>query len=234
MKYLVSLIIGVLVGLAAFVAAMYFNPFSGAQSVSPLAVSEQQQLNLNFSAVPSDSLLFTNDGESAVMPHPEKTAELWEATVRNSRVAVVQLDNSRGEPVGLGIKFSSDSESTRVLNSEVIVDSAWHIYLPGRGTLLVGQQENYWTYIRDVVVKAEWNSADNWRGNWNRVMTSGPNAIGTGRVLGGSGEFAGLDSEAVESLSATAYSSRSGPVAMDGSLAITLPDTPLEQAAQEN
>lgn len=234
MKYLISLIVGMFTGVALFVATMYFNPFAGKQSVSPLAVGSQQLLNLNFTGVPSDSVLFTNNGESTISPHPEKTTELWEATVRKSRVTVVQLDSSRGEPAGVGIKFSSDSEDTKVLNSLALVDSVWHIYLPGRGTLFVDQRENYWSFLRDIVAKARWSSADNWRGAWNRVMTNGPNAIGTARVVGGSGEFVGIQSEAVESLNATAYSAQSGPVAMDGSLAITLPDAQSEQTAQQN
>ena len=234
MKYLISLLAGIVSGAALFVTALYFNPFSASQSISPLAVSSEQQLSLNFTGVPSESVLYTNSGESTASPYPEKTAELWESTVRRSRIAVVELGNGRGEPVGVGIKFSSDSEDTQVLNSLAIVDSVWHIYIPGRGTLFVDQRENYWSYLRDVVIQARWNSADNWRGAWNRVMTSGPNAIGTARVRGGSGEFAGVESEAVESLKATAYSVSDGPVAMDGSLAITLPDTRSPQTAQQN
>lgn len=234
MKYLLALILGIAVGVLAFAAALYFNPFIGKQSVSPLALSSEPQLNLSYSAVPADALVFTNNGESTLRPHPEKMAELWEPTIRNTRIAIVEIRNSRGDAVGAGIKFSSNSEATRLLNSQALVDSAWHIYLPGRGTLFVGQREDYWSFLRDVVLQAELNSADNWRGTWNRVMTAGPNALGTGIVSGGSGRFAAIDSEAVESLSANAYSARIGPVAMSGSLAIVLNDnTSTAQAVLE-
>lgn len=234
MKFLISLIVGLVTGVLMFAALIYYNPFAGKQSISPLAVGSQQLMNLNFTAVPSESLLFTNDGESTSTPYPEKAAELWESTLRNSRVQVVQLTNSRGDPAGIGVKFSSDSEATKLLNSQAFVDSAWHIYLPDRGTLFVGQRENYWAYLRDIVVSARWNSADSWRGNWNRVMTIGPNSLGTGRVAGGHGEFSGIDSEAVESLTATAYSALTGPVAMDGSLAVALPDAAGRQTARQD
>ena len=56
-------------------------------------------------------------------------------------------------------------------------------------------------------------------------MTQGPGALGTGRVSGGSGNFAGMSSEAVETLTACAYSTSLGPVSMDGNLTITLPAT---------
>jgi hypothetical protein len=223
MKYLVALLLGFVAGISLFCAILYFNPFAIHTKISPLAVTNQRLLNLSFAAVPTESLLFTNDGESLPAPHPAKVLELWERTVEDTRATVVILDDSRGQPAGIGVKFSSDSEDTRILNSQALVDSVWHIYLPGRGTMFIDQRENYWTYLHDVVAKARWSSADNWRGAWTGVTTAGPNALGTGRVTGGSGEFADLESEAVESLSATAYSAVTGPVAMDGNLTILLP-----------
>lgn len=226
MKYLITLLVGIATGAALAAATVYFNPFVSQQSVSPLAVSSGDTLNLGYTGVPSETVLYTNDGEQRVSPFPEGTSELWEHTVHRSRVAVVEMHSSRGLPVGVGIKFSSDSEATDVLNAEALVNSAWHIYLPGRGSLMVGQQENYWTYLRDIVTKARWSSGDSWRGAWSGVMTAGPNAIGTGRVFGGSGEFAGLEAEAVETLTASAYAADRGPVAMDGGLTISLPEAP--------
>lgn len=223
MKYLISLIVGFLFGAVFATVGLYYNPFVAQQSVSPLAVSSGDTLNLGYTAVPTESVLYTNDGERSSSPFPEGVSELWEPTVRRSRVAVVELHNSRGLPVGVGVKFSSDSEATDVLNAEALVDSAWHIFIPARGSLFVGQRENYWTYLRDIVAKSRWASGGDWRGAWSGVMTSGPNAIGTGRVVGGSRDFANLEAEAVEALTASAYSSERGPVAMDGSLTISLP-----------
>jgi hypothetical protein len=54
-------------------------------------------------------------------------------------------------------------------------------------------------------------------------MTHGPGALGTARVTGGNGDFSGMSSEAVESLTARAYSAIHGPVSMNGSLTITVP-----------
>jgi hypothetical protein len=44
-------------------------------------------------------------------------------------------------------------------------------------------------------------------------------------VVGGTGQFAGMDTIAVEALSAKAYSVDLGPVAMTGELSIELPPT---------
>jgi len=230
MKYAISLVAGLVVGMLAFAVLMYNNPFSAPQVVSPLAVTDLELMNLRYSAVPAEALFYTNDGESTSRPHPGSAAELWEATVNDTQVLVTGLFSGVGERTGIGVKFTTASEDTRLLNSEALADSAWHIYLPGRGTLFVDQRENYWAYLRDIVVRARMNSADSWRGAWTRVMTTGPNAIGTARAIGGSGDFANAETEAVETLSATAYSAHTGPVAIDGDLTISLPEAPWESA----
>ena len=223
MKYLAALALGLIVGVAALFALLYFNPLTTNNRLSPLSVSDNQVITFNYSAVATDALVYTNDGESQVPPHPTKVLQLWEPTVRRTAAMAMVLRDSRGQPAAIGIKFSSDSESTRVLNGEAIADSVWHVYAPGQGSLFVEQQENYWNYVRDIVIPARWSSGNNWRGNWNGSITSGPGALGTSRVVGGSGIFAGLETDGVESLSAKAYSVEFGPVAMDAELAIEIP-----------
>ena len=219
-KYVAGLLLGVLLGAFAAAALLYFNPLAARNPLSPLSVSNNEILSLGYSAVPTDSIVYTNNGESRVQPHPEKVRELWEAPIRYSEVLVTVVKNSRNMPAGIGIKFSSNSERTRLINGEALVDSAWHIHLVERGSLFVEQTENYWNYLRNIVIPAHWSSANHWKGVWNGNMTVGPGALGTAAVSGGTGEFAGLESEAVETVNASAYSVAQGPVAMEGRLAI--------------
>lgn len=219
-KYVAGLLLGILLGAVAAVTLLYFNPLAARNPLSPLSVSNNEILSLGYSAVPTDSIVYTNNGESRVQPHPENVRELWEAPIRHSEVLVTVVKNSRNLPAGIGIKFSSDSEKTRLINGEALVDSAWHIHLVERGSLFVEQTENYWNYLREIVVPAHWSSANHWKGVWNGNMTVGPGALGTATVSGGTGEFAGLESEGVEAVHANAYSVSQGPVAMEGRLAI--------------
>jgi hypothetical protein len=222
-KYFLSLLAGIAIGVAVFMVGLYYNPFQGQPAVSPLAVTDQRIIELSFSGVPADALLYTDHGESWVEPHPARVAELWEPAVADTRLTVTMLEDARGKVAGLGIKFLTASEATNVINGEALADSIWHVYLPGQGTFMIDQTENYWTYIRDVVVPARWSSGDNWRGSFHGILTSGPGSLGTARVSGGSGLFANLSSEAVESVTAKAYSAVTGPVSMTRSLAIALP-----------
>ncbi len=224
MKYIISLLVGLTCGVAMFAAVFYLNPFVGQARLSPLAVSDAEMSSLSYSAVVTDSILFTNDGESISRPYPNKIAELWEPAVTDTHVLVTSLTDSRGMPAGIGIKMSSPSEKSRLFKSEIFVNSVWHLYLPERGTLAIDQTESYWAYLRDIVIPAWRSSSDSWRGSWSRIMTVGPGALGLARVTGLGGEFDGLQSEAVESLNARAYSVLQGPVSMTGMLNIAISD----------
>ncbi len=217
MKYVISLLLGALLGALIFSLALYYNPFAAQPTISPLSVTQDRVINLSYSAVASDAILYTDDGESIITTQPDRVADLWELAIIDTRVFVTTLRNTRGEVVGVGFKMSSDSEQTSLINANAEVNSVWHVYLPGQGTFLIDQSENYWSYIHDIVIPARWSSGDNWKGSFHKIMTSGPGALGIARVTGGSGEFAGQSTEAVESLTASAYSALDGPVSMNGS-----------------
>ena len=117
-RYLIALLVGLLVGAAAFLALLYYNPLTQKDTLSPLSVSEEEVTILNYSAVAVDSLVYTNDGESTVQPFPERVGELWEASIVDSEMWVTELQNSRGMPVGLGIKFSTRSEQTELIRGD--------------------------------------------------------------------------------------------------------------------
>lgn len=232
MKYLVALVLGIAAGGIVALSLLYFNPFMAQAALSPLAVSGQQQISLNYSAVPKHAIAYTNDGESRIAPNPDKILQLWEPPIRQTDVLVTQLLDARSQAVGIGIKFTSKSEDTRILNGEALADSVWYVFLPRQGTLLVAQTENYWRYLRDIVVPAHWSSGNGWKGTWHGTMTSGPGALGTARVHGGSGRFRGIEAEAIETLTARAYSTTDGPVAMDGQIIVELPSGGDEMTAR--
>jgi hypothetical protein len=220
MKYVISWLAGAIVGVLLLLAGLYYNPLANKLTVSPLAVSGQPLIDLSYSTVPGEAIAFINDGESRIAPSPEKISELWEPTIRNSTVLVTLLTDPRGEAQGIGIKFASGSERTSLLKGAALVDSAWHVYLPEAGSLFIDETENMWSYARSIVLPARWSSADSWKGTWYGITTAGPNALGTARVSGSSGRFAGLTTEAVEAISARAYSAQRGPVSATGNLTI--------------
>lgn len=223
MKYLVSLLLGLVVGVALFAAGLIFNPFIAERRVSPLSVTDAEVITLNFATVPAESIVYTNDGESAQAPYPEKVLQLWEAPIRMTSAMATVMRDARNQVAGFGVKFMSNSESTRLLRGDAIVDSVWYVYLPEHGSMFIEQTENYFPLIREVAFPAWKNSANSWRGDWFGDLTSGPGALGTARVSGGSGRLEGLRMEGVESMTVKAFSSDAGLVSADGRLIIEMP-----------
>jgi len=224
MKYVATLIVGIFCGAALFALGLAYNPFVGEAVLSPLAVTDSQTLTLGYSAVAADSVMFTNDGESRVSPYPQKVQQLWEAPIRQTDAMVTVLTDGRNQVAGMGIKMASAGESTRLLEGKALVNSVWYVYLPGRGSFFVEQTENYWGYLRDIVLPAYKSSAGIWKGEWTGNVTSGPGISGTARVVGSSSEFDGLEMLGAESLSVRTWRVSSGPLAADGWLTIELPD----------
>ena len=222
-RHLLALFAGIVTGVLLFAAILYLNPFTARNTLSPLSVSDNEIITFNYSAVADDAIVFTNDGESQVSPNPSKVLQLWEPTVSSTAAMVTTLKDSRNSRAAIAVKFSSKSEASNIFDGKIMVNSVWHIFAPGQGTLFIEQQENYWSYLRKIVVPAYWSAGDSWKGNWTGNITAGPGPLGTARVVGGSGIFAGLEMDGVESLSARAYSVESGPVALDGELTIELP-----------
>ena len=223
MKHLVALLLGVVAGLILFVAGLIYNPFAGDRGLSPLSVTDARVMALNFSTVPADSIVFTNDGESVNSPHPEKVLQLWEAPIRLTSTMMTVLRDARDQVAGIGIKFTSQSEATRLLNGEAIANNVWYIYLPEHGSLFVQQTENYWGFLREVGFGAWRSAGNNWRGTWLGDLTSGPGVLGTATVSGGAGDLADLETEAVESLTVRAFSTDTGFVSAEGRLLIEMP-----------
>ncbi len=223
MKYVIALLVGVICGAVLCAAAIVYNPLQKSGELSPLTVTDARTISLSYTGNASAVSLITNNGESRIEPRPDGVNELWEKPVRNTEAIATVLDNARGQPAGIGIKFSSLSEQTRPLQGEVLVDSVWYVYLPGRGSLFMQQQENYWDYLREIVLPAYRNGANHWKGSWRGNVTSGPGALRTGYVAGGSGEFESLDTIGIEALSVNAWSVEDGPVSFDGRLVIELP-----------
>ena len=223
MKYLIALVAGVAAGAGLFLIGLAYNPMMSKSGMSPLASSDAPTLSLAYPAVATDSLMYTNSGDDRTRPYPERIKQLWEAPISQTEAAAMILRDRQDDVAGIGVKISSAAESTRLFEGKALRNSVWYVYLPGRGTLFVEQTENYWDYLRDIVLPAYRSSSGTWKGVWTGVITHGPTESGLARVVGGSGDFAGVETFGVESLSVQTWRDTSGPLAAEGQLTIELP-----------
>ena len=220
---MISMLGGILAGIVLFVLGIYFNPVTGRPLISPLTISKDPVMDLHYSTVKEAGLLFTNKKQNSSKIYPANVLELSEPALRDTGVLVTLLQDTAGNVVGLGIKMLSKSETTALITGAAIANSIWHIYLRNRGTIMIAQTENYWPYIRDVVIPAHLNSERSWQGRFHHITTNGPETLGTARVSGGNGLFTDLTTSSVESLTVAHYSSETGSVTLDGNLKIVIP-----------
>jgi len=222
MKYLLTLLAGVITGAAILALLLYVNPFVDSKTIPPIAVTGSGEFELSYSATPMASIAWVDNGESSVRPRPPLVQELRDPTIDQTLLIVTLLQTSRGEPAGFGVKFLSPAEEAGLIKGVYPMQSVWHVWLLERGGLMIDQTENHYSLLRDVVLQAHLDSGDNWRGSWFGIMTDGPNQFGTARVNGGSGSLAGAEGKAIEVLTTRAYSAESGPASADGRITVAL------------
>ena len=75
-KHVIALILGLALGAIIALALLYFNPLAVTNPLSPVSVSDKETISLEYSAVAQDSIMYTNDGESRVHPHPVKVHQV--------------------------------------------------------------------------------------------------------------------------------------------------------------
>ena len=68
MKHVIALLLGLIVGMILFSLVLIYNPFIADRGLSPLSVTDARIISLNYSVVPAESIVYTNDGESMHLP----------------------------------------------------------------------------------------------------------------------------------------------------------------------
>lgn len=205
MRYLFALLLGFLAGVAVVAAVVYYNPATATNESVITRTTDGVNLELLYGSQSGDALAYTNSGSSHWPRVPAAVADLWHPALVGVHVAVHPLQNGRGEPVGVGVKFFQLSEDTRLLRGEVLVDSAWSVMLPGAGSLFVEQDENYWPFVRAVGLPAWLDGNKRWQGEFRSELTVGPRGTLEGVVVGASGVMRDRLGEARESMSVQSY-----------------------------
>ncbi len=88
MKYLGSLVIGMLLGATLFAAGMYYNPIRRTPDSFTTCDVGRRASGFHYTAVPGETILYTDNGESVSSTHPDRVAELWEPAIVDTRIAV--------------------------------------------------------------------------------------------------------------------------------------------------
>lgn len=206
MKYLLTALLGFLLGAAAAVAALYYDPFT--QGGGP--VPADGDTLLTYASPVSSALAFTHGRLSRLPANPPGVADLWEATINKSALAIVVLRGDDGTSAAIGSRLSYPSEDTDFLLNGVLLNDDWLVSVPGRGSLFITAQSNWWPLLKDAVIPV-WYLGRPWRGPAVYEPTVGPGVGNQAIVRGASGEFAGRQGSAAERYQMEDFDARVGP-----------------------
>ncbi len=217
MKYFLTWLGGLVLGAAAGLSVLYFNPLS-ARKAAPLA-----DANLEFRyAVPhGDLLAFTHSSHLPLPFAPRGIEPLWESTISSSAVTVIALADKDGKPTALATRLSTPSRETDLLLRGAVLDDYWLVTVPGEGSVFVHSANNLWPLLTDTVLPVSVLGRP-WHGPREYRTTLGPDASRRGLIVGGTGRFAHDRGIAAESYTLKRYSRAHGPEQLEGQLALRL------------
>lgn len=215
MKYLLSLVFGILVGTACAAALLFFNPLTRSQG----SAAADDAWVLSYSMRPADLWVSTHDDSVDLPVVPADLPLLYEQGIKGSILMAMPLQFSGGQ--AQATRISVPSANTEFLQSGFVTDDYWLVSVPGRGSLFVHAESNQWPLLRDTLVSVNWLRRD-WKGAAEYLPTRGPVRAGAS-VLGLSGEFAGISGHAKERIDVLSYDSSA--LQLSGELLLELDDS---------
>jgi hypothetical protein len=209
MKYVLSLLFGLLLGTITAVAIIVFNPLTMSQS-KPL-----NNADMAFEYSMASAWLSTHSNRLNIPVVPKGSTLLFENGIRGSLLSSMPLSGTGAAPAAAS-RITVPSSDSEFLHSGLLVDDYWLISVPGTGTVFMHAISNQWPLIRDTVIWVDVLSR-NWRGSGQYDPTRGPATNGA-QVAGMTGTLKDLRGVGHEHLSLDGYSGNFG--ALRGRLTI--------------
>lgn len=210
MKYVVSLLFGLIVGAITAIAVIVFNPLTLSES-KPLSNAD-----MTFDYSLGASWISTHSNRLNIPVVPKGTPLLFENGIRGSLLNSMPLNGQSGTASAAGTRISVPSPESEFLRSGLLVDDYWLISVPGAGTVFMHAVNNQWPLIRDSVVWVDLLNRK-WRGSGQYDPTRGPVAAGA-RVVGMTGTLKEIRGVGQEHMSVDSYTGSLG--ALQGRLTI--------------
>ncbi|MDY6999095.1 MAG: hypothetical protein SW019_21075 [Actinomycetota bacterium] len=196
-KIALILVLGVALGVAGTLGWSVFRPFSGTATTAAPELTETpdgKTLETFYLEQPGDILAITHDGNKPVPPYPDDIPTFDAASLSRGMALVAQVRNSAGDVVGFAVEQEEVTPDSSILQGRMRMYTTWTLTLPGRGTIFLYQIEDGRDFAREIVVPAltgvrEFHADGE---PYYFVTTAGPNPDGTGQIVGGTRDFAGI------------------------------------------
>jgi hypothetical protein len=217
MRYLFVAIIGLLFGVAAAGAVLYYNPLAEKSAPMPGATARVLHYSL-----PDQVLEFAVGEDAKLLGQDAGDDSLWEETIDRSAVLGLVLNDGSNQPAAIASRLLSTSPDTDLLLNGVLVSDDWLVTIPGEGTLYVHADSNAWPFLKRTLVPV-WYLDQPWSGPAEYWPTVGPGTDDSAQVVGLTGAFRGSEGSAVERYEITALDPARNVALANGELYLNLP-----------
>lgn len=150
MRILVA-VIGLVAGMLAGVLLLLMNPLMMLDRPSEL--DEDDILMKSFGA-PIHRGMNVALWSMLGLADDDPDAVLASAAIRYARIDVAVLDSDEAGSGALAVKLSAYSEQNELLRGRLGMSSCWNIIWPGRGSVFLVGQENYWPMLSEAALSA--------------------------------------------------------------------------------
>lgn len=186
MRTLLGLIVGIVLGGALAVAALYYNPLG---SIKERAGTWQE----TWSSGDETAMLVTHSERMPVALQPYGTQSLWEKAIATT--AMTAYDVASGERRLFISRLSLPLEDSQLLLGKAAFESAWLVSEPGVGSFWLSQEENHWDLLKRRLLPA-WLLDEEFSGSETYPST----VPGSARLVGATGDYAGRMGSGAERL----------------------------------
>jgi hypothetical protein len=218
MKYVIATLFGMIAGVAAAVAALYYNPLTNVRESST-----DESLTLAYDFPAGSTLALTHAGQLGLPRIPTDIETLWEGAIEKVVLSVLVLEDENGTPRALASRVSVPSDETDLLLRGFLVADHWLITIPGQGTLFVNGENNLWPFLKESLISVKYLK-QKWTGPVRYPVTVGPASRRAAEVFGVSGAYAAAYGSAREAYDLRNFSATFGIEALRGTLVVTLDD----------
>jgi len=224
MKHLFVAIVGLVLGVAAAGALLYYNPLAD-KAAPPLNTTDRV---FRYS-LPDQVLEFAIGDDARLFGEDTGEDSLWEETIDRTAVLGLVLNDTALQPAAIASRLMATSADTDLLLRGVLVNDYWLVTVPGEGTLFVHADSNAWPFLKNTLVPV-WYLERPWNGPAEYWPTVGPGVDQSGVALGITGGFRGSAGSVVEHYEISALDRQRDLALAKAELHLSLPG--LQVAAQ--
>jgi hypothetical protein len=153
---------------------------------------------------PEDGIAVTHSGRLPLGIAPPGVAALSDPAIERGFALLLNMHDANARIIGYAVELEVHPQGD-MLAEDLSWETEWVLVIPGRGMLILHQQEHSGE-LGPKVINTIRDTGNDWIGDWTVQTTVGPLAGRRGVILAGTEEFEGVSGSFIEIDHLTRYS----------------------------